>query len=110
VASFVCQLDTSWEYHRKRASLEAMPPWNPTVSHFLNYWWRRMGKETLLLAALLFAFRTFSSSCIKPAWMLQCFCHDDNGLNLWTCKPDSIKHCPLYELPLSWCMFAAVKP
>ena len=26
VASFVCQLDTRWEHHRKRASLEEMPP------------------------------------------------------------------------------------
>ena len=25
VTSFVCQLDTSWEYHRKRASLDEMP-------------------------------------------------------------------------------------
>jgi hypothetical protein len=26
VASFVCQLDTMWEHHSKRASLEEMPP------------------------------------------------------------------------------------
>ena len=26
VAIFVCQLDTRWYYHRKRASLEETPP------------------------------------------------------------------------------------
>lgn len=26
VSSFVCQIDTSWEYHRKRAFLEEIPP------------------------------------------------------------------------------------
>jgi hypothetical protein len=39
-------------------------------------------KETILLAALLFPFSTFKSSCIMPVWMLPSFCHNDNGLNL----------------------------
>ena len=26
-------------------------------------------------------------------------CHDNNGLNLWTCKPVPIRCCPLQELP-----------
>ena len=36
VSSFVCQIDTSWEYHRKRPFLEEIPPRNPTVRHILN--------------------------------------------------------------------------
>jgi hypothetical protein len=43
---------------------------------------RRLGKEPLLLADLLFVFRNFSPSYVMPAWILPCFCHDDNGLNL----------------------------
>jgi hypothetical protein len=45
-----------------------------------------------------------------PAWMLPWFHLDDNGLNLWTCKPAPIKCCPLRELPWSWCLLTAVKP
>jgi hypothetical protein len=29
-----------------------------------------------------------------PVWMLPCSHPDDNGLNLWTCKPAPIKCCP----------------
>jgi hypothetical protein len=36
LAGFACQLDTGWSYHKKGASLEEMPPCDPTVRHFLN--------------------------------------------------------------------------
>jgi hypothetical protein len=32
----LCKLDTSWSYHRERASVGEVPPWDPTVRHFLN--------------------------------------------------------------------------
>jgi hypothetical protein len=38
------------------------------------------------------------------------FHHDgDDGLTLWTCKPITIKCCPLLELPWSWCLFTAME-
>ena len=48
---------------------------------------------SILLAAFRWKCRTLSSSCIMPAWMLPCSCLGDNGLNLWTCKPATIKCC-----------------
>lgn len=52
------------------------------------------------------------SSCTT----LAACCHsphcDDRGLNLWTCKwaPSlTVKCCPLWELPWSHCLFAALK-
>jgi hypothetical protein len=39
-----------------------------------------------------------------PAWLLPCSCLDDNGLNLWTCKPAPIKCCP-YK---SWLVMVSV--
>jgi hypothetical protein len=36
LAGFVCQLDTSWSYHRERASVGEMPPCDPAVRHFLS--------------------------------------------------------------------------
>jgi hypothetical protein len=30
---------------------------------------------------------------LMPAWILPCSHLDDNGLNLWTCKPAPIKCC-----------------
>jgi hypothetical protein len=48
-----------------------------------------------------------------PAPCLPCChasCHDDNGLNLWKCKPAPIKCCPLLiKLPWPWCLFTAVE-
>jgi hypothetical protein len=48
-------------------------------------------KASILLAAFRWRCRIVSSSCTMPAWMLPCPCLDDNGLNLWTCKPALIK-------------------
>ena len=48
---------------------------------------------SILLTAFRWRYRTLSSSCTMPAWMLPCSCLDDNGLNLWTCKPAPIKCC-----------------
>jgi hypothetical protein len=36
-----------------------------------------------------------SNSCTMPDWMTPCSFLDDNGLNLWTCKPAPIKSCPI---------------
>lgn len=36
--------------------------------------------------------RTLSLSCTMPTWKLPCFCLG-NWLNLWTCKPTSVKCC-----------------
>jgi hypothetical protein len=51
---------------------------------------------------------SFSSTCLPEC------CHashyDDNGLNLWNCKPALIKYFSLYELPWSWCLFTPMKP
>ena len=53
----------------------------------LKYWWvalvLKRGHE-ILLAAFSWRCGTLRSSCTMPAWMLPCFCLDDNGLNLWT--------------------------
>jgi len=60
----------------------------------------RVDLETLLLAVggcsiccwlLSVEDVKLSSFCTRPAWMLPWSCHDDNGLNLWTCKPAPIK-------------------
>ena len=37
--------------------------------------------------------RTSSSSWTMPAWTLTCSHFDDDGWNLWSCKPDLIKCC-----------------
>jgi hypothetical protein len=34
LAGFVCQLNTSWSFHRGRCSLEEMPPWDAAIRHF----------------------------------------------------------------------------
>jgi hypothetical protein len=47
------------------------------------------------LAAFGWRRRTLSSACSMPAWILPCSHLDDNGLNLWTCKPALIKCCSL---------------
>jgi hypothetical protein len=39
----LCQLDTAGNITKKGASVEEMPPWDPTVSHFLNQWSRGKG-------------------------------------------------------------------
>ena len=36
-------------------------------------------------------------------------CFDNNGRNLYICKPASIKSCPLSELPWPWCLFTAME-
>jgi hypothetical protein len=64
----------------------------------------RFLEVSLPLAAFGWRHRTLSSSCTMPAWMLSCSHLDDNGLNLWTCKPAPIKSCPW-----SWCLFTAVE-
>ena len=48
-------------------------------------------KAILLLSAFGSRCRTFGSSSLMSAWTLPCSCLDDNGLNLWTCKPAPIK-------------------
>jgi hypothetical protein len=55
---------------------------------------------SLLLSAFRWSCRMFSSSCIMPAWNLPCSHLDDNELNLWACRPASIKCC-LYKSCLS---------
>jgi hypothetical protein len=50
-------------------------------------------KGSILLAAFRWRCRTLSCSCPMPDWMLPCFYLDNNGLNLWTCKPAPIKCC-----------------
>ena len=37
------------------------------------------------------------------------FHHDENGLNLWTCKSAPPKCCPLQEYPWSWCYFTLME-
>ena len=54
-----------------------------------------------------------SSSYTMSDWMLllPCSCLDDNGLNLWNCKPTPIKCCPcfllflLLELGFCYCSY-----
>ena len=36
----LCQLDTSWSYHRERSFSCEMSPWDPALRHFLNLWSR----------------------------------------------------------------------
>jgi hypothetical protein len=48
-------------------------------------------EDNLFLEAFRSKCRTLSSSWTMPAWMRPCSCLDDNGLNLWTCKPAPIK-------------------
>ena len=50
----------------------------------------------------------------SPAPCLPSWCsashHKDHGLNLWNCKPASIKCFPLEELPGSWYPLTIIKP
>ena len=46
---------------------------------------------SFLLSAFGSRHRTFSSSSLSSAWMLPHPRLDDNGMNLWTCKPVPIK-------------------
>jgi hypothetical protein len=84
--------------------------------------WRKgvtlsMGSKTIVLDAWK------SVSCLPldedvellappvPGLPRSCYasCLDDNGLNLWTCKPASTKCCPLWEFPWSWCVFTIME-
>ena len=67
--------------------------------------------HSLLLPALGSKCRPLSSfSSTIPAWPAICCVshHDHNGLNLWNCKPASIKYFLLEKL--SWHLFIALKP
>ena len=54
--------------------------WDPPLNHV----------KASLLVAFRLRYKILNSSCTMPA----CFCLDDNGLNLWTCKAAPIKCCP----------------
>jgi hypothetical protein len=104
----LCQVDTqnqpiyhlwwfvySWEWHH----LKMWPCWNrcDLVGIGVSLWvWAydphsRCLEGSLLLAAFGWRRRTLSSACAMPVWILPCSYLDDNGLNLWTCKPSPIK-------------------
>ena len=75
-------------------SVEVWPCWRKYVTVGLSF-------KTLVLAAWQPVFFCvpleqgvkLSSSCTIPAWVLPCSCLDDNGLQLWTCKPAPVKCC-----------------
>jgi hypothetical protein len=54
--------------------------WDPPPNHL----------GVSILAAFRWRCRTLSYSCTRPAWTLPYSHLDDNGLNLWTCKPAPI--------------------
>jgi len=86
---FKCAWPREWHY------LELRPCWNRGVTGGVGL---RPSPYCLEVGLPLAAFRrcwTLSSSCTMPAWTLPCSCLDDNGPNLWTCKPAPIKCCPL---------------
>jgi hypothetical protein len=49
---------------------------------------------------------SYSSSTMSAC---HAYLHDENGLNLWNCKPAPIKCFSLEELPWSWSLFIAMK-
>jgi hypothetical protein len=51
-------------------------------------------EDSFLLATFRWRCRALSFSYTMPAWMLSYSHLDDNGLNLWTCKPAPVKCCP----------------
>ena len=92
---------------------ESIVLWGPTFKHCL-VWKRTFSclpvEETVLQIP---QYQNVELSDPPPASCLPVCCHaycpDNNGLNLWNCKPSSIK-CHLLELPWSWCLFIAMEP
>jgi hypothetical protein len=93
-----CKIREVWWFvyfwTREWHPVEVWPWWNRCVTMGVGL---RLSPSCLEVSLPLAAFgwrcRTLSSACAMPAWMLPCSHLNDNGLNLWTCKPAPIKCC-----------------
>ena len=84
-----------WGWAWRVPSAPALPPEGLSLSWLLSY------QDVELLAPSI-------TPCLPEC--CHASCHDDNGLNLWNCKPVPVKCPPLEKVPWLWCVFTAIKP